>query len=406
MGEEKKIAIWGSYLTWDGGIDFLCYLVNGLYSVQDKYKLKFYLLLPYDHITELKSFTLSVLNSISKGGKIQFNSSNVNDKIRAAFKQYDIPVEIVYYNYLQKNANKKLKKLNIDVLFPVIKSFKFDFDIPYVSYIPDLQHKHLPHFFSAKEIKFRDERFISLLDTSKAVIVNALAVKADIEKHYGQTYNVFSLPFCPPGPSAAWELSKEIDHLRKFSLPKRYFLISNQFWKHKDHITAFKAFNLLVKQPGYGDVKLYCTGLMQDPRFPEYVQGLKDFISSNQLQDKIRLLGYIAKEEQIALMNRADALIQPTLFEGGPGGGAVYNAIAMGTRCIVSDIPVNLEIDDDKITFFKAASPEDLARKMALVLNTTYQKPTLAVLQKEGQDRMQELGEALIKVMKQVNPTL
>lgn len=406
MGEEKKIAIWGSYLTWDGGIDFLCYLVNGLYSVQEKYKLKFYLLLPYDNITELKSFTLSVLNAISKGGKIQFNSSNVNDKIRAAFKQYDIPVEIVYYNYLQKNANQKLKKLNIDVLFPVIKSFQFDFDIPYVSYIPDLQHKHLPHFFSAKEIKFRDERFVSLLDTSKAVIVNALAVKADIEKHYGQTYNVFSLPFCPPGPSAAWELSKEIDHLRKFSLPKRYFLISNQFWKHKDHITAFKAFNLLVKQPGYGDVKLYCTGLMQDPRFPEYVQGLKDFITSNQLQDKIRLLGYIAKEEQIALMNRADALIQPTLFEGGPGGGAVYNAIAMGTRCIVSDIPVNLEIDDDKITFFKAASAEDLARKMALVLNTAYQKPSLAVLQKEGQDRMQELGEALIKVMKQVNPTL
>lgn len=406
MGEEKKIAIWGSYLTWDGGIDFLCYLVNGLYSVQDKYKLKFYLILPYDNITELKSFTLSVLNALTKGGKIQLGGTNVNDKIRAAFKQYDIPVEIVYYNYLQKNVNKKLKKLKIDVLFPVIKSFNFDFETPYVSYIPDLQHKHLPHFFSAKEIKFRDERFTSLLDTSKAVIVNALAVKADIEKHYGQTYNVFSLPFCPPGPSAAWQISNETAQLRKFNLPKRYFLISNQFWKHKDHITAFKAFNLLVKQPGYADVKLLCTGLMQDPRFPEYVQGLKDFITNNQLQDKIRLLGYIAKEEQIALMNQTDALIQPTLFEGGPGGGAVYNAIAMGTRCIVSDIPVNLEIDDDKITFFKAASPEDLARKMALVLNTPYQKPTLALLQKEGHDRMQELGEALIKVMKQVNPTL
>jgi len=406
VGEEKKIAIWGSYLTWDGGIDFLCYLVNGLYSVQDKYKLKFYLILPYDNITELKSFTLSVLNALTKGGKIQLGGTNVNDKIRAAFKQYDIPVEIVYYNYLQKNVNKKLKKLKIDVLFPVIKSFNFDFETPYVSYIPDLQHKHLPHFFSAKEIKFRDERFTSLLDTSKAVIVNALAVKADIEKHYGQTYNVFSLPFCPPGPSAAWQISNETAQLRKFNLPKRYFLISNQFWKHKDHITAFKAFNLLVKQPGYADVKLLCTGLMQDPRFPEYVQGLKDFITNNQLQDKIRLLGYIAKEEQIALMNQTDALIQPTLFEGGPGGGAVYNAIAMGTRCIVSDIPVNLEIDDDKITFFKAASPEDLARKMALVLNTPYQKPTLALLQKEGHDRMQELGEALIKVMKQVNPTL
>ena len=406
MQEEKKIAIWGSYLTWDGGIDFLCYLVNGLYSVQEKYQLKFYLLLPYDNITNLKSFTLSALNAIRKGGKVQFKSPNVNDKIRAAFKQYDIPVEIVYYNYLQKNAALKLKKLNANVLFPVIKSFDFDFQIPYVSYIPDLQHKHLPHFFSEKEIKFRDQRFMSLLDTSKAVIVNARAVKEDIERYYGQTYNVFSLPFCPPGPSSAWNLANEKEQLRNFNLPKRYFLISNQFWKHKDHITAFKAFHLLIQQQAYADVRLYCTGLMEDPRFPEYVLGLQDFIKTNQLQDKIILLGYIAKDAQIALMNRTDALIQPTLFEGGPGGGAVYNAIAMGTRCLISDIPVNLEIDNETVTFFKAGSAEDLAKKMAFVLSSPYEKPSLTVLQEEGDQRMKALGEALIKVMKQVNPII
>jgi hypothetical protein len=105
-------------------------------------------------------------------------------------------------------------------------------------------------------------------------------------------------------------------------------------------------------------------------------------------------------------MNHAIALVQPTLFEGGPGGGAVYNAIAMGTRCIISDIPVNKEIEDSTVTFFKAASPEDLCGKMALVLSQSYKKPNVAQLEYLGDKRMQELGESLMDVIFHVAPGL
>ena len=68
-------------------------------------------------------------------------------------------------------------------------------------------------------------------------------------------------------------------------------------------------------------------------------------------------------------MKQAVALIQPTLFEGSPGGLSVYDALALGVRAIVSDIPVNLEIQEPTVTFFKAANAEDLADMMVQSLN-------------------------------------
>lgn len=39
------------------------------------------------------------------------------------------------------------------------------------------------------------------------------------------------------------------------------------------------------------------------------------------IESKIKILGHIPKLEQIELIKNCIAVIQPTLFEGGPGGG-------------------------------------------------------------------------------------
>ena len=58
-------------------------------------------------------------------------------------------------------------------------------------------------------------------------------------------------------------------------------------------------------------------------------------------------------------------MIQPTLFEGNPGGGAVVDAQAYGVPCIVSDIPVNREIPSCYETaFFQPHESKDLAQRM------------------------------------------
>ena len=63
-------------------------------------------------------------------------------------------------------------------------------------------------------------------------------------------------------------------------------------------------------------------------------------------------LGNINKKYQVQLLKNSIALIQPSLFEGGPGAGAVNEAIAIDLPVIVSDIEIHKEIKHNKIFYF------------------------------------------------------
>jgi len=182
-------------------------------------------------------------------------------------------------------------------------------------------------------------------------------------------------------------------------LPERYFIISNQFWIHKSHITAFEALSKLKSKAGIDNIDIVCTGKTEDYRFPNYFNELKRKIVDLGLADRIHLLGYLAKKDQIHIMRNAIAVLQPTLFEGGPGGGSVYDAVAVGVPAIVSDIQINLEINEDNILFFKAGSADDMAAKMIEVLNWNRVKPDKALLINKGRSRTEILGDKLLEAV-------
>jgi glycosyltransferase involved in cell wall biosynthesis len=98
-------------------------------------------------------------------------------------------------------------------------------------------------------------------------------------------------------------------------------------------------------------------------------------------------------------MRQASALIQPTLFEGGPGGGSVYDAMAVGTRAIVSDIPVNREIRDSHVTFFPAGSAQELANAMREVVETKPDRITPEQLRRRGCSALKSFGKQLVQAV-------
>ena len=119
--------------------------------------------------------------------------------------------------------------------------------------------------------------------------------------------------------------------------------------------------------------------------------------------DRIHFLGHIPKQDQIGIMNGAIAVIQPTLFEGGPGGGAVYDAVAIGVPAILSDIPVNLEIvGEANLLYFKAGDASDLTEKMKTVLTSPVKRSNPEELLETGRVRIEKLGETLIEAIKYV----
>ena len=86
------------------------------------------------------------------------------------------------------------------------------------------------------------------------------------------------------------------------------------------------------------------------------------------ISERVHFLGHIPKFDQIGLLKGSIALVQPTLFEGGPGGGATYDAVSLGIPVLLSDIEVNQEIMTPEVYHFHQQNAEDLTQLMQKVL--------------------------------------
>lgn len=389
-------------MDWGGGIDFLRIILKGFNAIQKENNLKLVVLVPEHQkitfINRLKLLTKRFINFITFSNRFAIEIPVYDIKQIQLNLSKEADLEYMFYCGAKKGLNQLCLEHKIDVLIPSFFNLGKGFETPWVGYIADFQHKYYPEFFSAKENRLRDKIFKRYLHEASAILVNARAVKNDAEKFFGghQT-KVFSLPFCPLYAS---DWKRKVIDISKFNLPENYFLISNQFWKHKDHATAFKGFAEFIKTSD-SDIHLVCTGSMSDYRFPDYINYLKNLISDLGIDNKLHLLGYILKEEQKEIMLNSRALIQPTLFEGGPGGGAVYEALANGVPALISDIPVNCEIENPLTVFFKVGNEFDLAAKMKDVLQVNHVHP-----ENLTEVQLKETKALGIEILKAVNHVL
>jgi glycosyltransferase involved in cell wall biosynthesis len=319
------------------------------------------------------------------------------------FDTIDESIRLFFYNGALINC---LRELQIDVVMLSSSSLGKDFPIPWVGYLYDFQHKYYPEFFSVDEINLRESHFGQMVREADSVIVGSRSVKTDIKKFFPEAgCKVFSVPFAAI-PKPEW-FDTEIDIQKKYSLPERFFLISNQFWIHKAHYTAFKAMALL-KQRGHFDISIVCTGKSDDYRFPTYYTNLMTAVRNWGVEQDIHFLGFIPRIDQMQIMRKALAVIQPSLFEGAAGGGAVRNALAVGTPVIVSDIPVNRELPQyGFVSFFKTGSACDLADQCENFLEKQpIFRPSRDELLAQGQryqeERAKFLWEALVATVEHI----
>lgn len=375
-----KIAIESrGFDGWGGGLDFISHVASCVdAAIPDSPHTAVILVRKDDFYFKLRNWFFFPLKSLIKSiirGKVCrpfFWGGFTEAKLRHSFSD----LKHVKLAIVPSTAAARLKfllKEDFDVVLPMTEPLGVDCDIPWAGYIFDFQHKHLPIFFSDKEIAHRNRAFQKMVSEATDIIVNSESVKTDIENFYaGSDTKIHVLPFSP-SPKESWmELSSQISS--EYGINKPYFLISNQFWIHKDHKTAFRAFREFLETSG-SDYLLVCTGATHDFRFPGYFQSCLELLDELGVTGNVRFLGHVAKEVQIQVMRSAIAVIQPTLFEGGPGGGAAYDAFSMGVPLIVSNIKVNLEIEaSERVFFFEAGDALSLSSQLTEVANAKMKK--------------------------------
>jgi glycosyltransferase involved in cell wall biosynthesis len=88
----------------------------------------------------------------------------------------------------------------------------------------------------------------------------------------------------------------------------------------------------------------------------------------------IEFSGFVDDERLKELLGSAVLLVQPSLYEG--FGLPPLEAMILGTRVLISDIPVFKEIYSDfPVTFFKAGDVFDLKKKMSCILADGVNRP-------------------------------
>jgi glycosyltransferase involved in cell wall biosynthesis len=155
--------------------------------------------------------------------------------------------------------------------------------------------------------------------------------------------------------------------LRK--LPERYIVYPGNITAHKNHYTLLAAWARFLGRKQYPLVLFGSdTEMLNETSSPLDSQAARvvGLIRRKQLQqdEDFYALGYLADAYVLPLIERAAALIMPSLAEGG-GSYPVEEALSLGVPVLCSDIPVmreHLAGRSAKIGWFDPESPESILR--------------------------------------------
>lgn len=361
MGKKIRLGLLlESDENWIGGRYYILNLISALNTLPEQDRPKIVLLSrnENDLIDARKTGYSDISFSNPFNYKRNFWEAVLNKAVKLIFKKAIF--------------DKRITHKQIDVLFPAKDYECFNLIQNKIYWFPDFQHIHFPDLFSSDELKRRVVMLKEIAESNKDLILSSNSSKEDWESLKLLTNGkVYTIPFAVSHPLFD---DLNIDHLYKeFNIDREYFLISNQFWKHKNHLLVLKAAAILqIQNPDY---QFVFTGKEGDYHTDGYFKTLIDFIDQNGLKDRIKFLGLIDRRKQLKLMKHAKAVIQPSLFEG--WSTVIEDAKAIGKIIIVSDIPVHREQISLGCYFFDPYKETDLANKILSFLTDTVDIPAI-----------------------------
>lgn len=267
------------------------------------------------------------------------------------------------YDFLQESGYPKLSYCtqeqvagdphhrSIDLLFP----FPMEgLAIPTLTWIPDFQEKHMPYLFTPGEIAGRRKEHESYF-AREGLLLSSESALDDFNEFYGEyKLPVFVVPF-------ASFLSDELPDLTevrgRHDIPEKYFFAPNQFWVHKNHVVILAALREL-KQRGVTPTVCF-SGKEFDFRAQGYAPFLRQKISEWGLENQVKFLGFMPREDQIVAMKNAQAILQPSRFEG--WSTVIEDAKALNKFIIASNLSVHEEQLSKNAEFFDPSDFNGLA---------------------------------------------
>jgi len=300
---RKKIVILTSFFCgWNGGVDLICYFLKAISLNSNKFSI--YILIPsknfYSNLKKILfpifqffQFLMTGKKNLIYEWKYKNGSENIEKYILENLSKKNIFIKHVDYI----NENKIIKKIDPDIIFPVLNGNYNKSKA--IGYIFDLQHEYFKKNFSKKIISQRRSA-IKNLSKLDLFFVNSKKTKYDILK-FNKNFknkNILVIPFSPN--IAKKFLFQKLNYKKFYKAKKKYFIICNQFWKHKNHLLTLKIFKKYLENNG--KYNLVLTGDINYVKDQNYIKEIKNYLNKTIFRDRVFYVGNIAKDYQIELL--------------------------------------------------------------------------------------------------------
>ena len=245
----------------------------------------------------------------------------------------------------------------IDLVFEAAQFFGWRLGLPSIAWIPDFQHRALPHLFPKSAWWKREIGFRAQIIGGRAIMLSSNDAKHACERYYPATKGrARTVHFAMPA-GAALDFSAARAIADSYGLRPNFIFMPNQFWRHKNHMRVLDALSIL-RARGV-DVVVAASGKQYDPRAPEYFSEFEQMLKARGLDTSLHLLGLIPYAHLGALMRCCQAMLNPSLFEG--WSTTVEEARALATPMLLSDLDVHREQMGAAAHYFRRDSAEALA---------------------------------------------
>jgi glycosyltransferase involved in cell wall biosynthesis len=247
-----------------------------------------------------------------------------------------------------------IERAGVDLMhFPIQLGFRTE--IPSIYHPHDLQHLHLPEYFSRRDQLYRELVYRTLCDQAAMVAVGSSWIRRDVIGQFGLAEGkVHVVPLAPVLTAYPDPTRDDLHRARTaYGLPEHFALYPAQTWAHKNHIGLLNALALL-RDARDMKVELVCTGALNDffPRVQAHVRDLR-------LEDQVRFVGFVSPLDLQALYRLARAVVIPSKFEA--SSLPLWDAFLAGVPAACSTVTSLPEQAGDAALLFDPNSPEQIA---------------------------------------------
>ncbi len=245
-----------------------------------------------------------------------------------------------------------LIRADLDLLhFPLSFIVPFDYPGRTVVTFLDLQHEHLPEFFSAAELTWRERNYRpSAARASHLIAISEYTARSLVER-YGVPREKITVVHLAAGDDIR---SPEGPERHDDRLPQRFFCYPAAYWPHKNHARLLQALARLRERDGF-DLPLVLTGMDAADAEP-----VRREVARLGLTEQVRMLGYVPRAAFRHMLRRAEFMVFPSLFEG--FGLPVVEAMATGCPVACSCATSLPEIVGEDGYLFDPEDVEQIAR--------------------------------------------